>query len=287
MSEHADSDPVRRRIERAAGARVLSLQPLAGGCIAEVYRVSFEHRPDAVAKVDNTPDPTLDIEGDMLSELARTHAPIPRVIAAQRDVLLIEHIENDGQKSAEGEQELASVLAALHTHRSDSYGLDRDTLIGPLDQPNRWTESWPRFYAEQRVRPMADLAEGQRALPHGCHERLIDICDRMEQLIGVPNPPALIHGDLWAGNILWHRGHLAAIIDPAIYYADPEIELAFIDLMGGVGDAFWASYTKARPIAAEFWRHRNRLYQLYPLLVHAALFGGGYGSSVDRIAREL
>ena len=99
--------------------------------------------------------------------------------------------------------------------------------------------------------------------------------------------PSLIHGDLWTGNVLCHDSRIAGLVDPAIYHADAEIELAFATLFGTFGDAFFARYTEHRPLAPGFFEARRDLYNLYPLLVHTALFGGSYARSVDRTVRRF
>ncbi len=275
------------QIESALGSGVVSLSPLRGGCVAEVFRAQLGDGRDVVVKLGGGSQPGLDLEAFMLGVLREAGVRVPEVLHAEPALLAMEHIENEGSRSAEGEAELGRIVAALHGRSADRYGLDRDTLIGPLDQPNGWSDDWPAFYAERRIAVVADLAERRGALPEGCRDRLRGVCDAMPGLIGPPNPPALIHGDLWAGNILWNAGRPAALIDPAVYYADPEIELAFIDLMGGLGPSFWRAYGELRPIDDRFRASRCELYQLYPLLVHAALFGGGYGASADAIARRV
>ncbi|MEO1718178.1 MAG: fructosamine kinase family protein [Planctomycetota bacterium] len=275
------------RIESALGSPVESISALQGGCVAEVYRVRLARGGDLAVKLDAGGDAKLDIEGFMLGRLRDVGVRVPEVVHCEPSLLAMEYIENDGRRSTEGEAELGRIVAELHGHSAERYGLERDTLIGPLDQPNGWSDDWPAFYADRRIAVMADLAERRGSLPAGCRDRLRALCDRMPELIPNPNPPSLIHGDLWAGNILWHAGRPAALIDPAVYSADPEIELAFIDLMGGLGPAFWEAHHERRPIDEGFRASRCSLYQLYPLLVHAALFGGGYGASVDSIARRL
>ena len=135
---------------------------------------------------------------------------------------------------------------------------------------------------------MTRLARDRRGIGPEDAARLEALAGRVEDLIGEgPDRPALVHGDLWSGNVLWKSGAVAGVIDPAISYADPEIELAFIDLMGCFGNAFYRAYEEALGIREGFWETRRDLYNLYPLLVHAALFGGGYGSSAMQIARRL
>lgn len=260
---------------------------LTGGCIADVFRVRLPDGADIVAKYDTSQEPRLDREGYMLRELARAGAPVPRVISASPRLLLMEHIPNNGRRSQQGETELANIIADLHEHTATRYGLEHDTLIGPLDQPNPRADHWPALYAEHRLLYMTQKAAEQDTLPIGTAGLITAICERIDTLIPEPNPPALIHGDLWAGNVLWLDGSPAAIIDPATYHADREIELAFIDLMGNVGPGFWEAYEQRFPIAPGFWEIRRDLYAMYPLLVHATLFGGTYGQSVHTIASRL
>ncbi|MEN1706459.1 MAG: fructosamine kinase family protein, partial [Planctomycetota bacterium] len=230
----------------------------------------------------------LTIEAFMLQLLAqRSELPVPGVVHAEPDLLVMEFIEHDGRRLEDGERGAADMLVALHGVTVDAYGLERDTLIGPLVQPNAWMQSWPRFYAERRLQIMGDLAERVGSLPGGVRGRLDAVCDRIEDLVGDAAPPSLVHGDIWSGNVLWDSGRVAAFIDPAVHYADAEVELAFIALFSCFGGAFWARYSELRPIREGFFETRRTLYQLQPLLIHAALFGGGYGVQVKQAIGRL
>jgi fructosamine-3-kinase len=133
---------------------------------------------------------------------------------------------------------------------------------------------------------------GRRALAVGSIssatlERLERFCARLDDWIGEPTRPGLVHGDVWSGNVIRRSGRVAAFVDPALYYADPEVELAFIALFSTFGDTFFARYREHRAISPDFFETRRDLYNLYPLLVHAALFGGHYGKEVDRTLRRF
>ena len=128
---------------------------------------------------------------------------------------------------------------------------------------------------------------GRRALTAGAlasaaFARLERLCARLAAFVEEPSAPALVHGDVWSGNVLVRDGVVVAYVDPAIYYADAEVELAFITLFSTFGDGFFARYRERHPLRAGFFEARRDLYNLYPLLVHATLFGGGYGASVER-----
>ena len=125
--------------------------------------------------------------------------------------------------------------------------------------------------------------EARRAgrLPEELFKRLEAFAGKIENWIAEPKHPSLIHGDLWGGNVLSGQGRIAGFVDPAIYYADPEIELAFSTMFTTFGQPFFKRYGEIRPIAPGFFEERRDIYNLYPLLVHVRLFGSGYVSGVE------
>lgn len=134
---------------------------------------------------------------------------------------------------------------------------------------------------------MADAAHAAGRLPASARARIDVLAGRLDRWLDAPHRPALVHGDLWSGNILARGGRIVGLIDPALYYADPEIELAFMTLFGGVGAGFFRSYAERRPLRPGFFEVRRDVYNLYPLLVHTRLFGDAYAAQVARILDRL
>lgn len=272
------------RVAALAGARPTRIAPLGGGCIAPVYRCDFAARTPLVAKLAR-PGQTLECEAWMLDYLRRrSNLPVPAVIGAEADLLLLEYVESGDAPDAAAQRHLAELMAELHGVRGPWFGFERDTLIGPLAQPNPRCATWLEFFRYHRLLHRARAAHAAGRLPAALLARVEKLAGRLERWIAEPPHPSLIHGDAWSGNILVRNGRVAALIDPAIYWADPEIELAFGTLFGPFGASFFARYAELRPIRPGFSEARRELYNLYPLLVHIELFGGGY---VDRIVQIL
>ena len=277
----------------AAAARALAalgwapqqLHPLHGGCVSAVFRAEFADRPALVVK--HAADGGLAVEGFMLDYLAReTHLPVPRLHHVGDRLLVMDHVEGDGRGGAAAEREAAVQLARLHDISAPAFGFERDTVIGGLPQPNTRCEDWCAFFRDRRLLFMGRLAHQAGRLPAGSLASLEALCARLEDFLGHAPRPGLVHGDVWSGNVLYHRGRVAAYIDPAIYFADPEVELAFIELFSCFGPAFFARYAELRPIDPGYRDCRRDIYNLFPLLVHTALFGGPYPAQVDAVLRR-
>jgi fructosamine-3-kinase len=268
-------------VEAHLGDRMLSARPLGGGCIGEVYRVELADGPSLVAKVDREGESHLEREAYMLRYLReKSELPVPEVYHGSRRLLLMQFIEGSSRFTEGAERQAAELLAGLHGITADSYGHERDTLIGALDQPNQPTKSWAVFFRDHRLLYIALVAHEAGRLPVEDLRRVQRLSEMLDKLIEDPNPPALIHGDVWSANVLARGDRITAFLDPAIYYADPEIELAFISLFDSFGRPFLDRYQEIRTIRDGFFEVRRDLYNLYPLLVHTYYFGGGYLDSV-------
>jgi fructosamine-3-kinase len=269
-------------ITDAAGARPLRFSALSGGCIGDVSRVEMSDGSNLVAKLGGA-DSGLAREGFMLEYLAEhSPLPVPRVLHADDNLLLMQELANDGRINTAAEQHAADLVAALHDVTGPAFGFEGDTVIGGLNQPNPPDPSWLNFFRDQRLLGMGRRSYEAGRLPTATFARLETLAARLGQWIEEPQVPSLVHGDMWGGNVLSYQGRITGFIDPAIYYADAEIELAFTTLFNTFGDRFFARYQEHRPLMPGFFEVRRDLYNLYPLLVHVRLFGGSYIGAVER-----
>jgi fructosamine-3-kinase len=165
----------------------------------------------------------------------------------------------------------------LHARHGDGYGWPSDYRIGTVELDNRQSNDWPAFWGGQRLAATAAL------LDRPWRARIDHLAGRLAGLLPAAPPPAHLHGDLWTGNILVKDGALAALIDPACYHGDCEVDLAMLTLFDAPPPAFWEAYG---PLASG-WEARRAVYQLFPALLHLRLFGGAYANLVDRLLGEI
>ncbi|WP_373295677.1 fructosamine kinase family protein [Nocardiopsis terrae] len=179
---------------------------------------------------------------------------------------------------------LGRQLAGTHLTGADGFGADWTGYIGPLPLDNTPSRDWPRFYAEQRLRPYLRQALDQGALTPADARAVEKVVDSVEELAGEPEPPARVHGDLWNGNVLW-RERDAVLIDPAAHGGHREADLAMLALFGlPYLDRVRDAYNEVAPLSSG-WRGRVALHQLHPLLVHVCLFGAAYRTTALEAAR--
>lgn len=275
-----------QRVSEAMGVAVVRSGPLTGGCIGEVHRAELEDGRVVVVKVADGGG-TLDIEGYMLGYLAEHGGlPVPAVHLAEPGLLIMDFVDGDSRFGRAEQTHAAELLAALHGVKAEWHGLERDTLIGGVHQPNPWTNSWLEFFAEHRLCFMAVEAARAGRCDAGLVKRVERFAGEIEKFLDEPPHPSLLHGDVWTTNVLAQGGRITAFLDPAIYYGHPEVELAFTTLFGTFDGHFFERYHELRPIPDGFFELRKDIYNLYPLLVHTRLFGGGYASSVSNTLKR-
>jgi fructosamine-3-kinase len=276
-------------IEAALGARaeIRRRTSLGGGSINRTERLdtslgSFVLKSNAAA-----PPGFFQAEADGLRAIASsgTSLLIPRVVACGDDdapFLLLDDLGH-GSRTRHFDEGLGRGLAQLHRASTARFGFARDNFCGTTPQPNPWTDRWVDFYAASRLGFQARLARDAGRLS----SRESAALDRLIAKLGdwidePPEGPALIHGDLWSGNVHVTAAGAPAIIDPAVSYAHREAELGMMTLFGGFSSRVFAAYNEAFPLEPG-WQDRNALYQLYHLLNHLNLFGDGYKGGVTRM----
>ncbi|MHB1810335.1 MAG: fructosamine kinase family protein [Solirubrobacteraceae bacterium] len=262
---------------------------VGGGDINEGWRVRLADGADAFVKTRSDARPgEYEHEAASLRWLAEPGAiRVPEVLQVGEDHLALRWIER-GRLSAEGEAELGRGLALVHAAGAPRFGeppfdLRGSASIGSLSLPNDPAQDWPSFYATRRLMPALQAAAARHAIDADGQAAVRTVCERIEELSGPSEPPARLHGDLWSGNVLADRDGRPWLIDPTSYGGHREIDIAMLLLFGSPSQRFFAAYEEVSPLA-EGWRQRVGLWQLLPLLVHAALFGAGYGAQAARVA---
>jgi fructosamine-3-kinase len=269
-------------------------QSIGGGSINRCYRWRAACGPMFVKIATRSEQAAFTAEAEGLRELGATRTlRVPAVLATgivdAAAFLALEWIER-GVADPACERRLGTGLAALHGTSATRFGWRRDNTIGRTPQANAWSADWVEFFRERRLRPQLMLAtrNGFARLLAARGERLLAALPAL--LAGHSARCSLLHGDLWGGNWLASATGEPVLIDPAVYYGDREADLAMTHLFGGFGAAFYRAYEEAAPLPAGA-ALRAELYNLYHVLNHANLFGGGYASQaraiIDRLLAEV
>lgn len=281
-------DAVRAEVEGALGP-ILRIIPVAGGCISETYRIETGDGPIFLKHHPKAPAGMFAAEADGLRALAMAAAGalrVPAVLAMDgagdgARWIALEWLEPGARGPGFGER-LGRGLAALHRASGGGWGWTRANFIGPLPQDNRPTTTWAELWRDRRLAPQ--LAMARDAGPAREWDRLLN---RLPELLAPAEEDgaSLLHGDLWSGNVLSAAGE-PALIDPAVYRGHREVDLAMAELFGGFDTRFHAAYREAWPLLPGYAEVRRPIYQLYYLLVHVNLFGGGYGAQTAAMLRQ-
>ena len=262
-----------RRVAALTGLAEEQHERLAGGDLSEVLLVRRSDGRKTVAKGG----PSVGTEAAMLRSLISAGVPAPMVEGEHEGVLLLEHVENDGVFSPAAWRDIGAAVKRLHERTDERYGWPVDYRLGTVELDNRQTSDWPGFWAEQRLIATASV------LDRPWRERVERLAARLPGLLPASPRPSHLHGDLWSGNILVANGRLAALIDPACYFGDAEVDLAMLTLFATPPAEFAESYGELDA----GWEERRTLYQLFPALVHQRLFGATYHGMVDRLLSQF
>lgn len=278
------------QIQSILGAEILRLKPVAGGDINQALMLETSAKRFFL-KVNTAPQASrmFEAEASGLALLAASKTiRTPEVLGFSDSpdgaFLLLEYIE-PGFRPGGFWEKFGAALAELHRHSANNFGLESDNFIGSLPQSNQRYETWPDFYVNERLKPQLDIANQKNRLQSTDFQIFERLFYRLPELCPT-ELPALVHGDLWSGNFLCDSNGQPVLIDPATSYSHREMDLAMSRLFGGFDRTFFRSYEQAWPLAPGF-EQRLPVYQLYYLLVHVNLFGGGYVDSVRSILKQF
>jgi fructosamine-3-kinase len=273
---------VARALEDALGARATHHERLGGGDINDAFEVTMADGAKVFVKTHpNPPIGMFPAEARGLEWLDEANAlRVPQVLAVSEEFLALELLES-ARRQQGFDVALGRGLARLHGFGAPTFGLGHDNFIGRLAQSNRIGTDWPSFYWSERLEPQLRLASDRGLVGAPLLRRFETLRSALPELVGDPEPPSRLHGDLWGGNLHIDETGAPCLIDPAVYGGHREVDLAMMRLFGGFGPRVFDAYAEASPLqpgAAQ----RVPLYQLYPLLVHVNLFGRSYVGSVER-----
>lgn len=277
-------------ISAALGApfNARSQRGVSGGCIHRALMLEDGGQRYFVKVNDATAAAMFEAEADGLEAIAATAAiRVPAVvtsgIAQGQAFLVLEYLDLGGHGDPRA---MGTALAALHRSGGPHFGWHRDNFIGATAQLNAPDRDWPSFFANRRLRPQLEWARER-----GCSRRLFDdgmiLATRTGEFFDGYTPvPSLLHGDLWGGNAGGLADGTPVVFDPAVYWGDREADLAMTELFGGFGAGFLSAYRQAWPVDPGY-AVRRTLYNLYHILNHFNLFGGGYAAQAENMVARL
>ncbi|TVR32072.1 MAG: hypothetical protein EA390_05590 [Balneolaceae bacterium] len=273
-----------------SGIEVQSAQNVSGGSINQAVKITSNMGDFFLKWNSSAPDDffTKEAEGLTLLNSAKSDLRVPEVIVAEKPgesrpaFLLMEYIVEgrSGNSFTFGKE-----LAKLHQTTAPQFGLETDNYIGSLPQSNRMHDDWPSFFSEERIIPQLKLAIDSGKMDRSLLANWDRLASKLDELLA-PTKPSLIHGDLWGGNYLFDSSGKAVLIDPAVYYGHPEMDLAFSKMFGGFSGDFYEGYESVTALEPGF-SDRVQIYNLYPLLVHVNLFGGHYTSQAMQLLNRF
>jgi len=259
---------------------------LPGAHSSLVYKLFWNDGQTAILKTSQHYDVSL--EAKMLCFLrGKADIPVPEVLFEGEECLILEELKGAAGINEAAQRHAADLLAVMHDISNESYGFSWETQFGLFPLTNIQTKNWIEFFREQRLKPALKWAQAVCSIPDTIARNVVQVIDRLEDLLPEPQAPSLIHGDLWKGNVLSDGDRITGIIDPALSYGNRESELAHGMLYDAVfRKPFFDRYREHYPLDREFFTTRCHLLNLFPLIVYTRVFKGGASlRRVDEITR--
>ncbi len=271
--------------------KIIASKSIGGGSISHASKIETNVGEFFLKWNENCPADLFIREAEGLTELkkaAGNYLFVPEVFLAKEvdstPGFLVQEYLPVGHQNSNSSEKLGRGLAFLHQYKNNRFGFYNNNYCGATPQNNSWSKNWVEFFRDNRLRFLLGLIKKERPLSSSEIKIYDKLLKKLPELIPENTDPVLIHGDLWSGNYIYTQKE-PAIIDPAAYYADREMEFGIITLFGGFSSQFFDAYNEVNPLPAD-WRKRNLLYQLYHLLNHYYLFGGGYREQSLQIAKS-
>ena len=266
------------------------VSPLGGGCINHAHVVATDKGRFFVKYNHARRYPGMfEAEARGLEVLKKAgELSVPGVVGAgeagDQAFLILEFIDSRPQENNFWEN-FGRGLAKLHMHTNQNFGLDHSNYIGSLPQGNAFSESWTEFFIIRRIQPQLRLSRESGKTDRELERKFERLFARLEEYFPA-EPPVLLHGDLWSGNYMTGNNGEAVIIDPAAYFGHRYMDLGMSKLFGGFSQEFYRAYHSEYPLDAN-WQQGIEIANLYPLMVHVNLFGGGYLGGVNSVLRRF
>ena len=262
------------------------IRSIGGGCINDCFQLQSGSKFFFLKKNNASAYPGMFVaEAAGLHLLRRSSAiTIPRVLyhtEIDGDAYLLMEFIHSGRQQADFWEQFGRGLAELHQNRAVAFGLESSNYIGSLDQKNDKQDNWAVFFLECRLIPQLQMGISSGWAERASFRRAEQLCRMIDDEFP-KEPPSLVHGDLWSGNYLCGENGQPVLVDPAVYYGNREIDLAFSKMFGGFDSSFYDHYQQTLALAEDFEK-RIEIHNLYPLLVHANLFGGHYVEQTLRL----
>jgi len=272
-----------KKIQSFLHLEITGLYPQSGGDINEASILTFETGSKYFLKWNASASDSMfetETKGLELISNAKTELVIPDVILYGKSFLLMSVVDHEPGNS-DSDFNFGIELAKLHRHTSDFFGLNHDNFIGKLYQKNTLHHKWADFFISERVEPQIKLGIDSGTFSNSIIGKIRRLSSNIDNIFP-KEPSALLHGDLWSGNYMFTKNGKASVYDPAVYYGHREMDLAMTRLFGGFSSEFYEGYNSYYPLSDGF-EQRITLCNLYPILVHANLFGGGYVNQAFKI----
>ena len=292
MLPHVVHAKVSQILLNHTGSTVQQLQPVGGGSINQCFKITTTGGASFFCKVNKAAAlPGLfEKEKAGLEQLANLSTiKVPAVIDCTTEgdyqLLLLEWVES-GAKTKGFWQTFGTQLAALHQCSHRQFGWMQDNYMGSVPQCNKWEENWTEFFIRQRLQPLLHLCQ-QKGLLSPAHQKGFEnIFKKLPHIFSGDAQPSLLHGDLWSGNFLCNQQEQPVLIDPAVYYGHRSMDLAMTTLFGGFDPAFYQAYQYHFPLPTHY-AEQVQVCNLYPLLIHLYLFGGGYLAPIQQTLHDF